>query len=892
MTGYLFIALSVILLLALISFVPEDSRLFVSQVESPVGNIVGKFGADLASWIVLIYGKYAAYMLSFAVFIVGVNLLVQSKLGKILLKMSLFIMTVISISVLVSVIITDATYMEGGLIGTLVAGSLLEIFPNFVLIPIFGLIILLSLSASMKLFRNLTVLLAKGVGIVVFWPILLFKKARAQTEPPTDLELEREFNGTQANPVRIEDSIMTRNVTHLTQNQEKNVEVTRLSEPEKEPEFLNPGGDSSEQDEHSVTFHPTENAPEWLSGDGIQRVLDTVQNFYDRMIYQSSIEIETAEQEEERFRFEQKPQAEEKESLPQDPSVREEESVQPEISHDEYRDEEDGMGVDIETIQHELEKSPQPDPDEELSEPVELDNEAEDILDNIDEEADTQPETVTPEPEIVARNHYRFPTTDSLDRSLDRFTQQEEQSEINRKTDIIETTFESFKIEIKVNGFSRGPAITRYELIPPEGLKLKSIVNLTDDLALKLGTKNIRIVAPIGSKSMIGVEVPNRYRKTIVLRDIIESEDFRNCDDILPLIMGMDLTGNIIIKDLAAMPHLLIAGTTGSGKSVYVNSLIAGLVFKLSQDELKFIMIDPKMVELELYNGIPHLLCPIITQPEEALAALEWAVREMDRRYKMLSEFSVRNITDYNDQVKKINQTRMKNDEVTLEELPFIVIVIDEFANLMLRSPKETEKVISRIAAMARAVGIHLVIATQRPSVDVVTGIIKANFPSRIAFRVISKTDSRTILDENGAESLLDKGDMLFRIPSQRDMMRIQSPFVSNRDVESIVAELKQNGAPEYVIDLDELMDNTVSEADPDKLTDYTSDELYPDVLKEAVSNGEISASFIQRKFRVGFNRASRLMESLDQLGILAASEGSSKPRKVLISQEDLVNYL
>ena len=456
---------------------------------------------------------------------------------------------------------------------------------------------------------------------------------------------------------------------------------------------------------------------------------------------------------------------------------------------------------------------------------------------------------------------------------------------------VIENTFTSFKIDIKVSGHSRGPAITRYEIEPPTGLKLKNIVNLTDDLALNLGTRNIRIVAPIGNRSIIGVEVPNNFRRNVVLRDIIESPEFKKSKAKLPLILGKDIAGNIVIEDLTEMPHLLIAGTTGSGKSVYVNSLIGGLIFTRSIDEVKFIFIDPKMVELELYNGIPHFLAPVITSPEQAIGALEWASAEMDRRYKILSDWGVRNIVDYNKEVKKARGSKKKGDD-GLEKFPYIVIVIDEFANLMLRLPKETEKLISRIAAMARAVGIHLVVATQRPSVDVVTGIIKANFPSRIAFRVSSQTDSRTILDKSGAEKLLGRGDMLFMTPNFTDMIRMQSPYVSNQDVETVVREIKRNGTADYIIDLDELTAPPENGGESEYAADYKDDPVFADALKAAVENGEISASYLQRRFRIGYNRASRLIEAMEKMKILASSTGTSKPREVLIHQEDLVNYL
>ncbi|MGL5722087.1 MAG: DNA translocase FtsK, partial [Brevinema sp.] len=316
-----------------------------------------------------------------------------------------------------------------------------------------------------------------------------------------------------------------------------------------------------------------------------------------------------------------------------------------------------------------------------------------------------------------------FPNSEELIPNTDHIDPLEEDEEIESMIQTIERTFESFNISMKVVDFSRGPSITRFELDPPSGLKLRTVRNLQDDIALQLGISNIRIISPVEGRSYIGIEVPNTLRRSFMLKQFIDDEGFTNSDAALPLILGMDVGGNKICSDLASLPHLLVAGTTGSGKSVYINALIAGLLFKRSSDDLKFIMIDPKMVELELYNGIPHLLAPIITKPEEAMAALEWAVQEMDRRYRLLSEMGVRNIKEYEALVKK------SDAEDTWEHLPYIVIIVDEFANLMLRAPKDTEKHISRLAAMARAVGMHLVVATQRPSVDVVTGVIKANFP-------------------------------------------------------------------------------------------------------------------------------------------------------------------
>ncbi|MGL5955955.1 MAG: DNA translocase FtsK 4TM domain-containing protein [Brevinema sp.] len=473
-----------------------------------------------------------------------------------------------------------------------------------------------------------------------------------------------------------------------------------------------------------------------------------------------------------------------------------------------------------------------------------------------------------------------FPNIEDLEPNTDDVSKVDEDEEIETTMKMIEDTYESFNINMQVVDYNRGPTITRFELEPPSGLKLRTILNLQDDLALQAGTSNLRIISPVEGRSLIGIEVPNKVRRNFLIREQIESALFQDTNAALPLILGVDVGGKEIVGDLATTPHLLIAGTTGSGKSVYVNALIMGLLFKLSSEELKFIMIDPKMVELELYSGIPHLLAPIITKPEEAMAALEWTVQEMDRRYKMLSELGVRNIKEYKESIQ------------SGEKLPYIVVIVDEFANLMLRAPKDTEKHISRLASMSRAVGIHLVLATQRPSVDVVTGVIKANFPSRIAFRVSSKIDSRTIIDRNGAETLLGRGDMLFMSPNYMDPIRIQSPYASNEDVARTVNRIKKNGNPEYVIDFSEVLARQEDNDSDGSRTDALSDPLFEEVLRFAVDNGEISASGIQRRFRVGYNRASRLIESMKDLKIISPPPSAGKGWLINITRDEIGNYL
>jgi len=477
-----------------------------------------------------------------------------------------------------------------------------------------------------------------------------------------------------------------------------------------------------------------------------------------------------------------------------------------------------------------------------------------------------------------------LPIIEDLEPNTIHIDHEAEEQEIENTMKMIEDTYESFNINMQVVDYSRGPTITRFELEPPSGLKLRTIFNLQDDLALQAGTSSIRIISPVEGRSLIGIEVPNKIRKSFLLREQIESVLFQETNAALPLILGVDVGGKEMMGDLTTTPHLLIAGTTGSGKSVYVNALIMGLLYKLSAEELRFIMIDPKMVELELYNGIPHLLAPIITKPEEAMAALEWAVQEMDRRYKILSELSVRNIKEYQELAKKSN-------EKLYEKLPYIVIIVDEFANLMLRAPKDTERHISRLASMARAVGMHIVLATQRPSVDVVTGVIKANFPSRIAFRVTSKIDSRTILDKNGAETLLGRGDMLYMSPNYMDAIRMQSPYVSGEDVARVVNRIKKNSKPNYVINFTEMLIDKEENQENSK-TNASNDPLFEEVIHYAVDNGEVSASGIQRRFRVGYNRASRLIETMKDLKIISPPPSAGKGWSVNIIKSQIEDYL
>ena len=442
----------------------------------------------------------------------------------------------------------------------------------------------------------------------------------------------------------------------------------------------------------------------------------------------------------------------------------------------------------------------------------------------------------------------------------------------------LQKTLYSFGVSAKVENVSVGPAITRYELKPAEGVRVSKIANLADDIALNLAAESIRIEAPIPGKQAVGIEIPNTENEVVHLRDIIASDSFQNHKSKLAFALGKDVAGKEVVADIAKMPHVLIAGATGSGKSVCINTLIASIIYKAKPSEVKLLMVDPKVVELSVYNGIPHLLIPVVTDPKKAAGALAWAVQEMINRYNLFAQKGVRDIKGYNEAVEKEGETG---------KLPQIVIIIDELSDLMMASPKEVEDSICRLAQMARAAGMHLVIATQRPSVDVITGVIKANIPSRISFAVSSQVDSRTILDMVGAEKLLGKGDMLFYPSGAPKPTRIQGAFVSDKEVEKLVDFLKSQGEVTYSDEILEQIENSdktdkeLAEEDEDQ----TSDPLLMEAIETVVETQQASTSFIQRRFKVGYARAGRIIDQMEERGIISGYQGS-KPREVLMSKE------
>ena len=477
----------------------------------------------------------------------------------------------------------------------------------------------------------------------------------------------------------------------------------------------------------------------------------------------------------------------------------------------------------------------------------------------------------------VEDEHYEYPPVSLLSKGNKKGLKGGAKALTDTATKLQKTLY-SFGVSAKVENVSVGPTITRYELKPSEGVRVSKIANLADDIALNLAAETIRIEAPIPGKQAVGIEVPNKEKEAVHFRDVIESEEFEDNSSKLSVALGKDVAGQTIIADIAKMPHVLIAGSTGSGKSVCINTIISSFVYNAKPSEVKLVMIDPKVVELSVYNGIPHLLIPVVTDPKKAAGALAWAVQEMDDRYNKFAQKGVRDLKGYNKAIEKEDEAR---------KLPQIVIIVDELADLMMVAAKDVEDAICRLAQKARAAGMHLVIATQRPSVDVITGLIKANIPSRIAFAVSSQVDSRTILDQVGAEKLLGKGDMLYYPAGAPKPIRVQGAFVSDGEVEKIVDFIKSNGTANYSEDILETIENS-NKSDKELQEMSEEDDTDPflmDAIDVVVETGQASTSFIQRRFKVGYARAGRIIDQMEKRGVISGYQGS-KPRQVLMSKE------
>ncbi len=482
---------------------------------------------------------------------------------------------------------------------------------------------------------------------------------------------------------------------------------------------------------------------------------------------------------------------------------------------------------------------------------------------------------------------YEFPEVSLL--SLPKETEGSVTDEELRMTaSKLQDTLKSFNVNVRMGAVTCGPTVTRYELLPEQGVRVNKITNLADDLKLSLAAASIRIEAPIPGKAAVGIEVPNPVPSSVYFRELLEGDAFTDAKSPLTFAVGKDIAGKLIMADIAKMPHLLIAGATGSGKSVCINTLIMSILYKADPKDVKLIMIDPKVVELSVYNGIPHLFCPVVTDPKEAAAALNWAVREMMDRYNKFQELGVRNIAGYNEKIKKVENAEASG----YGKMPYLVVIVDEFADLMMVASKEVEDAVCRLAQLARAAGIHLVLATQRPSVNVITGVIKANIPSRIAFSVSSVIDSRTILDKGGAEKLLGKGDMLFFPSGYSEPVRVQGAFVSDKEVSDVVEFLcSNNEVPEYDHSVTQIVEEPKEEAAAEKKPQDDRDEYFEEAGRFVIESDRAAAGQLQRKFSIGFNRAGRIIDQLNKAGVVGPAEGT-KPRKVLMTIEEFEQML
>jgi S-DNA-T family DNA segregation ATPase FtsK/SpoIIIE len=464
--------------------------------------------------------------------------------------------------------------------------------------------------------------------------------------------------------------------------------------------------------------------------------------------------------------------------------------------------------------------------------------------------------------QAVKIGDYHLPSLDLLD-SPPPLEARQIKEDLTNNARILEETLDDFGIAVKVTDIERGPIITRYELEPAPGVKLNRIVSLSDDIALVMKAQSVRIVAPIPGKARVGVEVPNIQSTLVFIKEVLAAKEFQESDSKLTIALGKDIAGTPVVAHLDDMPHLLIAGTTGSGKTVCVNSLILSLLMKSTPNELKFVMIDPKMVELAPFNGLPHLFCPVVTESKKAAGVLNWVVNEMERRYRLLAEAGVRNIQAYNQKE---------------ETIPYIVLIIDEFADLMVVARDQVESAVTRLAQLSRAVGIHLILATQRPSVDVITGVIKANMPARISFKVASKVDSRTVLDMNGADKLLGKGDLLFLKPQDAKLTRAQGTLVTDAEIERVVEFIKGQAEPVYD-------DEILKDQQRSSLANGEKDDLYDDAVRVVIESNQASVSILQRRLRLGYTRAARIIDMMEQDGIVGHYEGS-KPRRILVDRD------
>ena len=538
------------------------------------------------------------------------------------------------------------------------------------------------------------------------------------------------------------------------------------------------------------------------------------------------------------------------------------------------------MDIDIPIPDSEPDNAAIVSPEELLQDPPELAEPA--------AETENPSEPAAPAVPAAPARPYQIPSIDFLQNGVSRAGDPAVDQEMKEKAGILVDTLKSFGVTVRITGIFRGPSVTRYEIQPAAGIKVSKITGLADDIALSLAAQGVRIEAPIPGKPAIGIEVPNSHKDTVSLREILESDSFRSSKSKLAFAVGRDIAGNAVIGDIARLPHMIIAGATGSGKSVCTNSIIMSILYHATPEEVKLILIDPKIVEFTVYEGIPHLLIPVVTDPKKAAGALNWAVQEMQRRYNLFAENSVRDLGDYNAAAAQPNSP--------LEPMPQIVVIIDELADLMMTTSKEVEDAICRLAQKARAAGMHLIIATQRPTTDIITGLIKANIPSRIALSVMSQVDSRTILDTGGAEKLLGHGDMLYLPNGKIKPVRVQGCFTSTKEIEKVVDFIKSQTQSEYNNEIMEQVEQNIpvtkaegktkeQRKDSGEPEPGSDEDIFERAIEVVVEAGQASTSSLQRRLKLGYARAARIMDELEEKGIIGPYEGA-KPRRVLMSKE------
>ena len=824
--GVCLIALALLMALSLLSHAPEDPPNSTRPNEL-AQNLVGWLGAHVSYHLLFSVG-YGAYALIVLVFVCGWNRLrmssVRSLVTHSIILFSLMVIYCGATGVLFWERHTTAWKLGGGL-GFMLSSSLL--------VPYLGIV------GSYICLATLFLVLLMVATDIPFNRIPEWTSSKKRAEKPDN------NNGTLTEVAGVEDIDQAENIEQVeATDQEKNTtEEERVADPI--PDVV----DEWKKDELAEIPRP-------------EIAADLDEEDIDELLEKHATKKETvadpfpdvAQVEPEEDELVEVPKSETVDDEPKKPEKKEEIVAAPIPDIAQVEREED----ELPEVEFEVEdKTPEPDP-----EPV-----------------PSKPKKKT---KRKRSSTYVLPNLKLLedpppgDGKIDRET-------LFKGAQVLEQSLSNFNVEGKVAQVNPGPVITTYEVVPPPGVKVSKIVGLSDDLALVMKAQSIRIQAPIPGKAAVGIEVPNPEPYTVFLKEILESRAFEQSDSKLMLALGKTSSGDPYCADLAKMPHLLIAGATGAGKSGCINALISSILFRCTPEEVRFIMVDPKMLELSIYNDIPHLLAPVVTDPKMASGALKWAVSEMENRYRTMAQFTARNITDFNAKMARLRQeapTEEDRDEIP-DALPYIVVVIDELADLMMTAPKDIENSLARLAQMARAVGIHLIIATQRPSVNVITGTIKANFPTRIAFRVASKVDSRTIIDANGGEKLLGRGDMLFLPPGLPEPIRLHGAWIDTEETEELVAWVRDQGVELDGVEF-EGENSDLSVADNDR------DARFDEALRLIVIHQQGSASLLQRRMKVGYSRAARLVDELEAAGIVGPPNGSSKGREVLVDEDYL----